>query len=93
MHFNSPDLPEIFRPPINRSMHELDRSYFEKIILISAATVHDVQNISRVRTVLEKSKDVLSLGSTKAVQDDDAVPGAKCVLLRPDIKADGKLDF
>jgi tRNA (guanine37-N1)-methyltransferase len=51
----------MFRPPVNRAMRVLDRSFFCKTVPLSAATVFDSSNISRVRGALSKSRDLLQL--------------------------------
>lgn len=51
----------MFRPPVNRAMRVLDRSFFKKTVPASAATVLDVKNISLVRKTLGSSKDLLDL--------------------------------
>lgn len=58
---NSDKLPVMFRPPVNRAMRVLDRSFFRKTIPLSAATVFENSNISRVRNALAKSSDLLTL--------------------------------
>lgn len=83
----------MFRPPVNRAMRVLDRSFFQKTFPISAARVAN-KDISLVRKALEKSKDVLAARRLQSVQPDPlpelAAKGRKCVLLRPDIKPDGR---
>ncbi|KAF4309805.1 putative tRNA methyltransferase trm5 protein [Botryosphaeria dothidea] len=82
----------MFRPPVNRAMRVLDRSFFQKTFPISAARVANNKDISLVRKALEKSKDVLAARRLQSVQPDPlpelAAKGRKCVLLRPDIKPD-----
>ncbi|KAL4810188.1 hypothetical protein BDV18DRAFT_150497 [Aspergillus unguis] len=83
------DLPEMFRPPVNRAMRVLDRSFFKRTIPISAATIFKPSDISSVRKELEKSKDMLGLPRLPNVQEikkDDAVK--KCMLLKESIKPD-----
>jgi tRNA (guanine37-N1)-methyltransferase len=91
MNFNSPDLPEVFRPPVNRSMQTLDRSVFRKSVVLAAATVSDVKQITTVRNNLSRSGDLLKISPIKPLRDDDSAPGSKCLLLRPGIKANGEL--
>lgn len=87
---------EMFRPPVNRAMRVLDRSFFQKDIKLAAAHVKDSTNISSVRTQLVQSKDILV---RRAIMPVQLVPNPmpklkpnekdpKCVLLRPDIKHD-----
>ena len=86
---NSPNLPEIFLPPINRDMHVLDRLFFEKTIPLSAATVFQKQDLERVRKELVRSGDILSIDAIKITRDDETVPGQKCMLLKPPVDATG----
>lgn len=62
-------IPPMFRPPINRAMRVLDRSFFRKIIPLSAATVFDNANIARVRTALAKTRDSLDLPRLEVVRE------------------------
>ncbi|KAL5042644.1 hypothetical protein BDW71DRAFT_200404 [Aspergillus fruticulosus] len=83
------DLPEMFRPPVNRAMRVLDRSFFKKTVPLSAATIFKNSDISTVRRALEQSKDILALPRLNTIQDikkDDAVK--KCLLLKETIKHD-----
>ncbi|KAI9374756.1 guanine methyltransferase Trm5 [Aspergillus egyptiacus] len=83
------DIPEMFRPPINRAMRVLDRSFFQKTIPISAATVFKPSDISNVRNQLVKSKDTLTLArlnNIREIKKDDVV--RKAILLREEIKHD-----
>jgi tRNA (guanine37-N1)-methyltransferase len=91
MNFNSPDLPEVFRPPVDRSMQTLDRSFFRKTVALAAATVSDVKHITTIRSDLNRSGDLLKISPVKPLRDDDSAPGSKCLLLRPGISADGEL--
>lgn len=81
----------MFRPPVNRAMRALDRTFFNKHAVISAARVLDTKNTARLRSEIFKSKDMLQQRTIQAVQ---LVSGSdsnqKCILLRPDIKHDGK---
>lgn len=86
---NSPELSEAFGPPVNRSMRVLDRSFFQKTLPISAATVFDNRNLSNVRSKVQNAENLLSIVSIKAVIPDETVPGKKCILLRPGIMATG----
>ncbi|KAL5001209.1 hypothetical protein BDV10DRAFT_192412 [Aspergillus recurvatus] len=83
------DLPVMFRPPVNRAMRVLDRSFFKKTVPLSAATIFKNSDISRVRRALEQSKDILALPRLNTIQDiknDDVVK--KCLLLKESIKHD-----
>ena len=81
----------MFRPPINRAMHFLDRSFFQKEVPISAARILNNQRISNLRRELERAKDLLRLERTSVVRPDPdlAAQGKKCLLLKPEIKHDG----
>ncbi|KAK6383873.1 tRNA(m(1)G37)methyltransferase [Exophiala oligosperma] len=84
---NSPDLPELFQPPVNRSMQTLDRSFFKKSVPLAAATVFDLKEITNVRKQLERSGDMLRLSPIKPLRNDEQTPGAKCFLLSPQVDA------
>ncbi|KAE8349815.1 hypothetical protein BDV28DRAFT_160168 [Aspergillus coremiiformis] len=83
------DLPTMFRPPVNRAMRVLDRSFFKKTVPLSAATVLKTSDISRVRGQLHKSRDLLALpraSSIREVKVNDEMK--KCLLLREGVKYD-----
>lgn len=85
------ELPAMFRPPVNRAMRVLDRSFFRKMFPLSAATIFKNSDISNVRKDLTKGQDLLSLprlNVIREVKEDDVV--RKCLLLREDIKYDGE---
>lgn len=85
------DIPTMFRPPVNRAMRVLDRSFFKKTVPLSAATIFKNSDISRVRGELQKSRDLLNLprlSSIREVKTEDAV--RKCLLLREGVKYDGR---
>ncbi|RDW86662.1 tRNA (guanine) methyltransferase [Aspergillus mulundensis] len=82
-------LSEMYRPPVNRAMRVLDRSFFKKTVPLSAATIFKNSDISMVRSSLQKSKDILNLPRLSTIQDvkkDDVVK--KCLLLKEEIKYD-----
>ena len=83
----------VFRPPVNRAMRVLDRSFFYKRVPISAARVFENKKISKVRADLIRSKDVLKLDRIAGVQSDPdpgiAANGGKCLPLRPEIQVEG----
>ncbi|KAL3453620.1 hypothetical protein BJX65DRAFT_292635 [Aspergillus insuetus] len=84
---NKDDVPEMFRPPVNRAMRVLDRSFFKKTVPVSAATIFNHKNISKVRNELIKSEDALVLPRLQPIRDfkkDDTV--MKALLLRKGIK-------
>lgn len=86
---------DMFRPPINRAMRTLDRSFFQKKVPISAARIYNNQHISQCRKELEKSGDMLALERIATVRPDPvpdlASGGRRCLLLRPEIKHHGEL--
>jgi tRNA (guanine37-N1)-methyltransferase len=86
---NSAELPEVFRPPTNRSMLVLDRPFFRKTLPLAAATVFDDRDLSAVRAQVQRGGDILGLASVKVIRPDETVPGKKCILLRPGILATG----
>lgn len=83
----------MFRPPINRAMRVLDRSFFQKKIPISAARILDNRTISKCRTELQRSKDTLFIERLNNIQSDPTEPnvslGKKCILLRPEVDDKG----
>ncbi|KAI1978884.1 tRNA(m(1)G37)methyltransferase [Ophidiomyces ophidiicola] len=86
-------ISEMFRPPINRAMRVLDRSFFKKTVPLSAATVLENKNISGIKNLLVKSNDVLTLPRILPIRKpqtikSEADEGRKCLLLREDIKSD-----
>lgn len=87
------ELEEMFRPPINRAMKVLDRSFFKKTIPISAARILDIKNASKLRLDLQKSKDILFVDRLSNIALDPveeyAKAGKKCILLRPQVTESG----
>lgn len=85
----------MFRPPMNRSMRTLDRTFFKKTIPTSAARILDNKDISLCRKVLENSKEALIQNRIAPVRPDPveerALRGGKCIILRPEIKHDDRL--
>ncbi|KLJ05908.1 tRNA wybutosine-synthesizing protein 2 [Blastomyces silverae] len=49
----------MFRAPVNRMMRTLDRSFFQKTVPLSAATIFDKQSIGSIKNELLQSKDLL----------------------------------
>jgi len=92
LNMNSTELPEIFLPPVNRSMKVLDRSFFKKVIPLAAASIAEAKEISNIRKELDRAGALLRLNPIKTLRDDDLRPGAKCLLLRPGIHPDRKSD-
>ncbi|KAK3945298.1 putative undecaprenyl pyrophosphate protein [Diplogelasinospora grovesii] len=87
------DMSSIFRPPVVRSgAAALNRALFSKKYDIAAATVQDARLISKYRTSMEKSKELLRLeriSSIAAHPDKDlAKQGRKCLLLNPGVNAE-----
>ena len=83
------DFEDMFRPPVNRSLKFLDRSFFIKKIPISAAKLVDLKQISRCRTILQH--DILKLDRMQVVKSMRTAEGDECkaLLLKPVVKADG----
>ena len=82
---------EMFRPPINRAMKVLDRSFFQKKILLSAAQVLNNQDIASCRRELQRSKDILALerySSVHPAPSTAANTSRKCILLRPEVDSE-----
>lgn len=84
----------LIRPPIVRSATGvLDRSLFAKTIPLAAARIFSNKNITKLRTKLEASKDILTLERLKTVRSDPdaelASKGTKCILLNPKVRSDG----
>lgn len=80
----------MFRPPINRAMRVLDRSFFQKKIPLSAAAIYKASDISNVRKELLKSRDMLALprlNSIREVKDEGEI--RRGILLREDVRHDG----
>lgn len=81
---------DMWRPPVNRLMRTLDRSFFQRTVSLKAARVFDNKNIFKIRTALERSKDALSQERIGSVHPDPdfelAKLGRKCILLRPEVK-------
>ncbi|PYH93803.1 hypothetical protein BO71DRAFT_450497 [Aspergillus ellipticus CBS 707.79] len=83
------DLPAMFRPPVNRAMKVLDRSFFKRTVPVTAATIFKTSDISNVRGKLQKSRDLLllpRLSSIREIKKDNFVQ--KCLLLKEDVKHD-----
>ena len=88
----SPD-SAMFRPPVNRAMRVLDRSFFQKSVPISAARIRDHKQISKYRA--ELGHDALRLDrmqNVRSVRDSEGRE-AKALLLRPEVRQDGNIIF
>lgn len=85
----------MLRPPINRAMRKLDRAFFKRAFPIAAARISSNKDISPCRTLLLKSKDMLSLERFSTVQPDPderlSQQGQKCLLLSQKVKHDGTI--
>ncbi|KAI4283918.1 MAG: hypothetical protein L6R35_005022, partial [Caloplaca aegaea] len=67
--------PDMFRPPINRAMRDLDRSFFKKRIEIAAACVLDRTKIAACQRRL--SQDILRLDRLPPVDESSWSPQLK----------------
>ena len=81
-----PDPADMFRPPINRAMKVLDRSFFRKKVPLAAARIVEKRHIAKFRT--ELGSDLLCLERVSSVKDDPKSKGSKALLLKPEIKCD-----
>ena len=78
----------MFRPPVNRAMHVLDRSFFKKRIPLAAAKVLDSREIAKCQNLLKP--DLLNLDRLANVRlDPEANSTGKLLLLKPEVKAEG----
>lgn len=85
----SPPTQTMFRPPINRAMRTLDRSFFQTTVSLSAARVRDNFNISKYRSELGPLLlNLERVSSVRSVRDAGGVEG-KALLLRPGVRVDG----
>ena len=90
MHSEHHTVPSIdmFRPPVNRAMRVLDRSFFRKTVPLAAAKVLDYREIANCRKCL--APDLLQVGRIPHVRfDPGGDPTVKLLLLKPQIKTDG----
>ena len=79
---------DMFRPPVNRAMRALDRSFFKKSILLAAAQVLNVREIAKCQNQLKS--DLLNLDRLANVRTDPVTNSTrKMLLLKPEIKTDG----
>lgn len=82
----------MFRPPVNRAMRVLDRSFFRREYPISAAKVYDVKSMSKVQRELVKSREILHIRAIAPVQPvptEASSDAQKCIILRPELKHNG----
>lgn len=86
------EIPAMFRPPVNRAMRTLDRSFFRKTVPVSAAKIFQNSEISGVRKALGSNKDLLVLPRLNVVRELKEQDGVKkALLLREGVKHDGGL--
>lgn len=80
----------MIRPPVQRTMRVLDRSFFQKRIPLTAAAAADVRNLTNLRRQL--GLETYKLNRLPIIQNVPDSTGAlrKALLLRPEIKIDGK---
>lgn len=80
----------MWRPPVDRTMRVLQRSFFKQEYTLAAARVFEPSNIQPFRKTL--GQDVLSLDRIPAVRPspvaEDLPQKRKAILLRADIKYD-----
>ena len=83
------DVDDMFRPPINRAMRVLDRSFFQKKIPTLAALILNPKNTSKFKT--ELYNDTLKLDRMQAIKvlHDAKGQKKKGIMLKPNIKKDG----
>ncbi|MCJ1474323.1 tRNA(m(1)G37)methyltransferase [Lambiella insularis] len=91
----APSWSDMFRPPVNRAMRVLDRSFFKKAVPLAAARVFEKDQISRCRTYL--GQDVLQVDRISSVRSDPDGNGGgqdrKALLLSPDIRPEDPLTW
>lgn len=82
----------MIRPPVNRAMRTLDRSFFRRSVPLSAARIFKLSDITNVRKELAKSQDLLVLPRISGIRELKGQDGEvwKALLLREDLKADGR---
>ena len=80
---------DMIRPPINRMMKVLDRTFFRKQVRLGAAQIFDPKDIHQ--TLAELKSDIFRKPPIKGIV---SVPGhdrqTKALLLRPEVKSEGK---
>jgi tRNA (guanine37-N1)-methyltransferase len=79
---------EMFTPPVNRAMRVLDRSFFKKVVPLTAALVFENSQISQCRRQL--GKEVLEAERLSSVipepNREGNNSGRKAVLLQPQVR-------
>ena len=82
---------ELFRPPVDRAMRVLDRSFFKKTVALAVAQVHENNQIAPCRMAL--GQEVLKVDRVPSVRElaSDQKPNSsgKALLLHPGIRAAG----
>ena len=79
---------QMIRPPVNRLMKVLNRSFFQKNQRVCAAQIFDPRDIATIQA--ELCRDVLRMGRVKnVVSISEHDRQAKALLLRPGIKNEG----
>lgn len=84
----------LFRAPAAaRAAKTLDRSLFSRTIPTAAASLKDNRLISKYRTALQATKELLILDRLSPIDFDPdptlAAQGRKCLILTPSVKPDG----
>ena len=81
-----PVADDMLRPPINRAMRVLDRSFFDKKIPLAAAKIFNDKHISKLRHDLaEEMLHVERLPSVRQIPSSEN----KALLLKPSIRPNG----
>lgn len=82
---------DMFRPPVNRAMRTLDRSFFRKTVPLAAARVFKTSDISNVRKELSKG-DLLVVPRVNCIREVKEQDGRvlKALLLKENVKPDSK---
>ena len=86
------EIADMFRPPVNRAMRTLDRSFFRRKVPLSVARIFKASDISNVRKELVKSRDILlwpRISPIREAKDEDGKVW-KAMLLRENLKLDGR---
>ena len=58
----------MFRPPVNRAMRVLDRSFFRRTVPLAAARVSENNQIAKTQKLLDKSGDLLTVPRIMSVR-------------------------
>lgn len=79
---------KMIRPPVNRLMKVLDRSFFERNERVCAAQIFDTKDIATFQAELKR--DLLHLARLKnTVSVSDHGQQIKALILRPGIQSEG----